>query len=86
MPKGVGNMRKTYTYGEILLLVREEYLECRKLLNQMLECIKIDDDYQKAYLTANLKDKGRVNNKELEVMLKVEKKCSLLNKITFKGK
>ena len=74
-------MRKTYTYGEILLLVREEYLECRKLLNQMLECIKIDDNYQKAYVTANLNDKGRVNNKELEVMLNVEKKCSLLNKI-----
>ena len=74
-------MRKTYTYGEILLLVREEYLECRKLLNQMLECIKINGEYTNAYITANLKDKRKVNSNEIEVLLKVEKDYSLISKI-----
>ena len=74
-------MRKTYTYGEILLLVREEYLECKKLLNQMMECIKIKGEYTNAYITANLKDKRKVNSNEIEVLLRVEKECSLLNKI-----
>lgn len=76
-------MRKTYTYGEILFLVREEYLECRKLLNQMLECIKIDGEYKNAFITANLKNPRIVNSNEIEVLLKIEKECSLLNKIWY---
>ena len=83
MSQGVESMRKTYTYGEILFLVREEYLECRKLLDQMLKCIKINGEYKNAYITANLKKPRIVNSNEIDVLLKVEKECSLLNKIWY---
>lgn len=54
-------MKKEYTYGEMLLVLRNEYKKCRKILTELNKCVSIQqaegfyfdatltDDYQKAY-------------------------------------
>ena len=34
-------MKKYYRYGEMILALREEYQECRKLLDELNDCVNI---------------------------------------------
>ena len=42
-------MKSFYTYGEMILALREEYKECGRLLNKLNTCIDIKDDYDNYY-------------------------------------
>jgi len=55
-------MKKTYTFGEMLYALREEYNSCKPILEELRDCVYVDDSVAKCNVTGVLKfaqkDKG----------------------------
>ena len=52
--KGGMVMKKSYKFGEILLALREEYKECKHLLEELNKCINVKSDNNEVYFTGSL--------------------------------
>ena len=49
-------MKKYYKYGEMLLTLREEYRECKYLLDELNKYINVKSDNNHFYFTGLLSD------------------------------
>ena len=47
-------IKKSYKFGEIILALREEYKECKHLLDELNKCINVKSDNNKYYFTGLL--------------------------------
>ena len=77
-------MKKYYTFGEIILTLREEYNESKKLLEELKNYIKINSYYEDYYFSGTLYyiDEFKDYTADNKIILKVEKKrLELLKKI-----
>ena len=78
-------MKKYYTYGEMLLTLREEYRECKHLLDELNKHINIKSDNNHFHFTGLLSDDDR--SKELDdrrIRLFIEKRyLNILKKIEY---
>ena len=73
-------MKKYYKFGEILLVLREEYNSYKYILKQLNNCLNVKDKNVCTYFSGNLADEDL--NREL--MLVVEKKYfDILKKIQY---
>lgn len=72
-------MKKYYTYGEIFLVLREEYRECKRLLDNLHMCVLVKDvDVKNYYFSGILKTPGA----DSQVRLVVERRyADILKKI-----
>lgn len=78
-------MRKYYKCGEIILALREEYKECKQLLNELNNCINIKNEHSNFYFTGLLSaDKKTQDLNDRRIRLFVEKKyLDILKKIQY---
>lgn len=78
-------MKKYYKFGEIILALREEYKECKQLLNELNKCINIKTENSNFYFTGLLsEDKKTQNLNDRRIRLFVEKKyLDILKKIQY---
>ena len=56
-------MKKYYKFGEILLALREEYRECKHLLDELNKYINVESDINNFYFTGLLLDNDEVDGK-----------------------
>ncbi len=70
-------MKKNYQFGEIMLILREEYNNCKYLLEELKKYVFIEGNYKKGYFNGTLKDNFDKNNpKNPQIWLYVEKRYS----------
>lgn len=76
-------MKKYYKYGELILALREEYQECKNLLEELNGCINIKSDNSNFYFTGSLPgDYGNQDLNDRKIRLFVEKRyLDILKKI-----
>lgn len=78
-------MKKYYKYGEMLLTLREEYRECKYLLDELNKYINVKSDNNHFYFTGLLSDDD--SSKELDgrrIRLFIEKRyLNILKKIEY---
>lgn len=68
-------MKKYYKFGEIILALREEYQECRHMLDELKDCINVKSDNSKFYFTGLLSnDDGPQDLSDRKIRLFVEKR------------
>ena len=61
-------MKKYYKYGEMLLTLREEYKECKYLLDELNKYINVKSDNNHFYFTGLLSDDD--SSKDILIFLK----------------
>lgn len=78
-------MKKYYKCGEIILALREEYKECKQLLNELNNCINIKTENSNFYFTGLLsEDKNTQDLNDRRIRLFVEKKyLDIMKKIQY---
>lgn len=78
-------MKKKYKFGEILLILREEYKECKHILEEMNKCVSVDTSVDKYYFSGVLAHECNSEVKhENKIRLYVEKRYSeILKKIQY---
>lgn len=78
-------MKKYYKYGEMILALREEYKECKHLLDELNKCINIKSDNSNFYFTVLLSDDDKVQDlSDRKILLFVEKRyLDVLKKIQY---
>ena len=78
-------MKKYYKYGEIILALREEYKECKHLLDELNKCINIKSDNSNFYFTGLLSDNDKAQDlSDRKIRLFVEKRyLDVLKKIQY---
>jgi len=76
-------MKKTYKFGEMMMALREEFKECKYLLDELNKCISIETNYSDAYFSASLSCDNNIQElKDREIKLFVEKKyLNILKKL-----
>ena len=76
-------MKKYYKFGEIILALREEYKECKGILDELKSCINVKSDYNNFYFSGELSnDKRSLNLEDKKISLIVEKEyLDILKKI-----
>ena len=71
-------MRKYYKFGEMLMILREEYKKCNPILDELNRCVRVDDNAREQYFRGILPfDEGE----EREIRLFVEKRIDFLDKL-----
>ena len=78
-------MKKYYKFGEIILALREEYQECRHMLDELKDCINVKSDNSKFYFTGLLSnDDGPQDLSDRKIRLFVEKRyLDILKKVQY---
>jgi hypothetical protein len=78
-------MKKYYRYGEMILALREEYQECRKLLDELNDCVNIKTDYSDFYFTGLLSYDDKIQDlSDRKIKLVVEKRyLDILKKVQY---
>ena len=78
-------MKKYYKFGEILLAFREEYRECKYLLDELNKYINVESDINNFYFTGLLPDNDEVDDlKNRRIRLYVQKSYhDILKKIQY---
>ncbi len=81
-------MKKYYKFGEILLALREEYRECKHLLDELNKYINVESDINNFYFTGLLLDNDEVdglkNRRNRRIRLYVQKSYhDILKKIQY---
>lgn len=78
-------MKKSYKFGEIMLVLREEYKECKHLLDELNKCINIKSDNSNFYFTGLLSDDEKTQDlSDRKIRLFVEKRyLNILKKIQY---
>ena len=76
-------MKKYYKFGEIILALREEYKECKGILDELKSCINVKSDYNNFYFSGKLSDDtSSTNLNDRKLRLIVEKNyLDILKKI-----
>lgn len=76
-------MKKYYKYGEMLMALREEYRDCKHLLDELNKCINVGSDINRFHFTGLLSENDRAKDLEdRRVRLFVEKRyLDVLKKI-----
>lgn len=73
-------MKKYYKFGELILMLREEYMECKKLLDELNTCINVKSENISHYFTGNLSERDDRDAKKIKLV--VEKRyLNILKKI-----
>lgn len=74
-------MQKYYNFGDLLITLRDEYMSCNTLLEELKKYIEIKSEYENMYFTGFLTDDGTASNSyERFLRLDVEKKYNKLLK------
>lgn len=78
-------MKKYYKCGEMLLALREEYRECKHLLDELNKYINVESDFNNFHFTGLLSDNDEVDGlKNRRIRLYVEKRyLDILKKIQY---
>ena len=78
-------MKKYYKYGEMLMALREEYRDCKHLLDELNKCINVGSDINRFHFTGLLSENDRAKDLEdRRIRLFVEKRyLDVLKKIQY---
>ena len=78
-------MKKYYKFGEMILALREEYQECKHILDELKDCINVKSDTSKIYFTGSLSSNDKIQDlSDRSIILCVEKKyLDILKKIQY---
>lgn len=78
-------MKKYYTFGEILLTLRKEYMECQYLLDELKKQIDVKTDYNRLHFTGLLANEDYPEgSRDGLIRLYIEKRYhSILKKIEY---
>ena len=74
-------MQKYYNFGDLLITLRDEYMSCNTLLEELKKYIEIKSEYENMYFTGFLTDDDTASKSyERFLRLDVEKKYNKLLK------
>ena len=65
-------MKKKYSFGELLLVLREEYRECKSIIDELNNCVKVDSDSTHHSFSAFLSqshDKQDISDRKVKLFL-----------------
>ena len=76
-------MKRNYKYGEMILLLREEYKECKRILDEISKYVVVSPDCTHYYFDGKLVDRGRIYENSMIRLNVIKKYFYFLRKIGY---